>query len=96
MNSILLTEQATQWIHGLADLAGKARVLARLEQAKAGNFGDCEPVGDGISEMRIHHGPGYRLYYKKAGKIVYIVLCAGTKASQKTDIKKAKAIAKNL
>lgn len=96
MNSILLTEVAAQWIDGLDDLVAKARILTRIEQAKAGNFGDCEPVGDGVSEMRIHHGAGYRVYFTRVGKLVYVVLCGGAKGSQKADIKRAKAIATEL
>jgi putative addiction module killer protein len=79
MNSILLTEEAAQWIDGLDGRVAKARILTRIEQAKAGNFGDCEPVGEGVSEMRIHHGSGYRIYFTRVGNIVYVVLCGGTK-----------------
>jgi len=96
MNTILLTEEAAEWINGLADVVAKARILARIEQAKADNFGDCEPIGHGISEMRIHHGPGYRLYFTRVGKIVYVVLCGGPKGAQKADIKRARTIAKDL
>lgn len=96
MNSILLTEEAAQWIDGLDDRVVKARILTRIEQAKAGNFGDCEPVGEGVSEMRIHHGAGYRIYFTRLGNIVYVVLCGGTKGSQKADIKRARKIAKEL
>ncbi len=96
MNSVLLTEEAVTWIDGLADRVGKTRILARIEQAKDGNFSDCESVGDGVSEMRIHYGPGYRLYYKRSGKVVYVVLCAGAKATQKADIRRAKLIANEL
>jgi putative addiction module killer protein len=96
MNTILLTEEANWWINGLADVVARSRVLARLEQARVGNFGDCEPVGDGISELRIHHGPGYRLYVKRVGNIVYVVLCGGAKRTQRSDIKRAKMIAGEL
>ena len=96
MNSILLTEEAAQWIDGLDDRVAKARILTRIEQAKAGNFGDCEPVGEGVSEMRIHHGSGYRIYFTRVGNVVYVVLCGGTKGSQKADIKRARKIAKEL
>ncbi|MGD9563200.1 MAG: type II toxin-antitoxin system RelE/ParE family toxin [Pyrinomonadaceae bacterium] len=74
----------------------KARVLARVRSAEAGNFGDCEPVGEGISEMRIHFGPGYRLYYCRRGKLIYLLLCGGDKSSQKRDIRAAKRILKEL
>lgn len=85
----------SQWMHGLADVAGKARILARITAARSGNFGDCETVGDGVSEMRIHHGPGYRIYFKRVGSVVCVLLCGGNKARQKADIKRAKALAKN-
>ena len=60
--------------------------------AQEGNFGDCEPVGDGISEMRIFVGAGYRVYYTRRGEVVYLLLCAGSKSSQKRDIKLAKSV----
>jgi putative addiction module killer protein len=77
-------------------LKGKARIIARIRSAEHGNFGDCEPVGEGVSEMRIHTGPGYRVYYSRRGKIVYLLLSGGDKSSQKRDIKRAKAIKQNL
>lgn len=80
------------WLKALRDSTGKARILARIRSAEAGNFGDCEPVGDGISEMRIHVGPGYRLYYCRRGKVVYLLLSGGSKSTQKKDIKLAKSI----
>ncbi len=63
-----------------------------MVSAQEGNFGDCEPVGDGISEMRIFVGPGYRVYYTRRGEVVYLLLCGGDKSSQKRDIRAAKAI----
>jgi putative addiction module killer protein len=74
----------------------KARILARLTAAALGNFGDCESVGEGVSEMRIHVGPGYRVYYVRTGSIVYVLLAGGTKASQAKDIAKAKRMAREL
>jgi putative addiction module killer protein len=68
----------------------KARILARLLSAALGNFGDCEPVGEGVSEMRIHVGAGYRVYYTRTGSTVYVLLAGGLKASQAKDIAKAK------
>ena len=96
MNTIIESAEFADWLHGLADRAGKARILARVTAATLGNFGDCEPIGDGVSEMRIHHGPGYRVYFKRVGSVVYVLLCGGSKSSQKADIKRAKALAKNL
>jgi putative addiction module killer protein len=74
----------------------KARILARLLSATFGNFGDCEPVGEGVFEMRIHVGAGYRVYYTRAGSTVYVLLAGGTKASQTKDISKAKKMAREL
>jgi putative addiction module killer protein len=85
-----------QWLASLADHKGKARILARLASASLGNFGDCEPVGEGVSEMRVHHGPGYRVYFVRGGATVYLLLTGGDKASQRRDIKQAKAMAKAL
>lgn len=72
------------------------RVLARLRNASFGNFGDCEPVGEGVSEMRIHFGPGYRVYYTRVGSGAYALLAGGEKSTQKSDIARAKAMAREL
>lgn len=96
MNTFQRTEGFDQWLRDLRDPVGKARILARLRSAQYGNFGDCEPVGDGISEMRIHTGPGYRVYFTRIGDVVYLLLCGGDKSSQKKDIKQAKALLKEL
>jgi putative addiction module killer protein len=79
---------------GLADQKAKARVLAR--SAMLGNFGDCEPVGEGVSEMRIHAGPGYRVYFLRTGATLYVLLAGGDKSSQKQDIIRAKEMAREL
>lgn len=84
------------WLSNLADLKGKARILARLRSATLGNLGDCEPVGEGVSEMRIHYGPGYRVYFMRDGATVYLLLTGGDKSSQKRDIERAKKMAKAL
>lgn len=96
MNSFQRTAEFDEWLKALRDSTAKARILARIRSAEAGNFGDCEPVGDGISEMRIHVGPGYRLYYCRRGKVVYLLLCGGDKSTQKKDIKMAKTILKEI
>lgn len=85
-----------QWLMDLRDSAGKARVLARIRNAEHGHFGDCEPVGEGVSEMRIHSGPGYRLYFTRRDETVYFLLQGGDKSSQKRDIKRAKEMARTL
>ncbi|WP_321815330.1 MULTISPECIES: type II toxin-antitoxin system RelE/ParE family toxin [unclassified Paraburkholderia] len=86
------TEEFDDWLRGLADLVGRAKILARIRRAESGNFGDCEPVGDGVSEMRIDYGPGYRAYFAQEGCVVYLLLCGGNKSTQKTDIRRAKAL----
>jgi putative addiction module killer protein len=86
----------TNWLDGLTDKIAKARILDRLANAKLGHFGDCEPVGEGISEMRIHIGAGYRVYFVRMGSVVYMLLCSGNKSSQKRDIATAKQMAAKL
>lgn len=86
----------TAWLAALRDDKGKAHILDRLNRAALGNLGDCEPVGEGVSEMRIHHGPGYRVYLMRQGPVVYLLLCGGDKKSQRRDIAIAKRIAKDL
>lgn len=81
------------WLSTLADLVANARILTRLRSAMFGNFGDCESVGEGISEIRIHVGAGYRIYYIRTGKTVYVLLMGGNKSSQKKDIILAKKMA---
>lgn len=78
------------WLDSLKDVKGKAAILSRIDRMELGLFGDCEPVGDGISELRIHLGPGYRVYFAKEGNNIYLILCAGKKSTQKKDIKRAK------
>ena len=84
------------WLSHLADQKAKARILARLASAAFGNFGDCEPVGEAVSEMRIHVGGGYRVYYTRTGSTVYVLLAGGVKAAQTKDIAKAKKMAREL
>ncbi len=96
MNTILRTETFDSWLSKLKDARGKARIIERIRSAERDNFGDCESVGNGVSEMRIHFGPGYRVYFSRFGPIVYVLLCGGTKRNQKKDIAKAREIAKLL
>ena len=84
------------WLSHLADQKAKARILARLVSAEYGNFGDCESVGEGVFEMRVHVGAGYRVYYARTGSTVYVLLAGGVKASQTKDIAKAKKMAREL
>lgn len=84
------------WLEALRGPLAKVRVVARIRAAKAGNFGDCEPVGKGVCEMRIRHGPGYRIYFTRRDKVVYLLLIGGDKSTQTRDIKRAWQMAKNL
>ena len=85
-------EQYSDWLNALRDKIAQARIRIRLRQLQAGSFGDCEPVGEGVIELRIHVGAGYRVYCGRHGKAVVLLLCGGDKSSQKTDIKRAKAL----
>ena len=96
MNAFYRTTEFDVWLSNLKDKAGKARILKRIRAAEGGNFGDCEPVGEGVSEMRIRVGPGYRLYYTRIGEVVYLLLVGGDKSSQPRDIKRAIAMARAL
>lgn len=96
MNSFEKTGPFDEWLRFLKDRTGKLRILARLTSAEQGNFGDCAPVGGEVFEMRIHHGPGYRVYYTRRGATLYLLLIGGDKSSQKRDIKKAIAMAGSL
>jgi putative addiction module killer protein len=96
VNSLIATPEFEQWLERLRDAKGKARILARLDSAALGNFGDCQSVGDGVSEMRIHFGPGYRVYFTRHGTFVYVLLIGGDKSTQKRDIKRALTMAREL
>ena len=96
MNTLQQTTIFAEWLYGLRDKKAKARIVARIEAAKLGNFGDSEPVGDGVSEMRIDVGAGYRAYYMREASIVYLLLCGGDKSTQRGDIVRARKMAKQL
>jgi len=96
MNTFLRSEEFDTWLAALKDKIGRARIIHRVRSAEHGNFGDCEPVGEGISEMRIHAGPGYRVYYTRRGEVVYLLLLGGDKSSQKRDIKRAIEMVRTL
>lgn len=81
---------------GLRDNNARIRIAARIRRAEMGNFGDAEPVGEGVSEMRIHYGPGYRVYFVRQGTDVVILLCGGDKSTQARDIAAAKEMAKEV
>ncbi len=78
------------WFENIREMNTRAKVLTRLDRLKLGNFGDCKALGDGIAELRIHYGPGIRIYYAKIGNKVILLLCGGEKNSQNSDINNAK------
>ena len=96
MNTIVRTEAFDVWLAKLKDARGKARIIERIRSAERGNFGDCESIGRGVLEMRIHFGPGYRVYLTRVGDVVYVLLCGGTKRSQQRDIAKAQEMVRLL
>ena len=96
MIEIRETNEYASWFSGLRDAVGKSRVLMRIRRIALGNFGDVKPVGDGISELRIDHGPGYRVYLTQQGDTVVILLVGGDKSSQRRDIERAKRLARDL
>jgi putative addiction module killer protein len=90
------TEAFETWRTGLKDQRGKAKIVARIDRLALGNPGDVSPVGEGVSELRIHFGPGYRVYLVRREKAVVVLLCAGDKGSQDRDIAEAKSLAAEL
>lgn len=96
MFEVRSTAEFDKWVDGLADFAGRAKIYVRVERARAGNLGDVRSVGEGINEMRIDSGPGYRVYYKQFGNSVVFLLCGGDKSTQDKDIKRAKRLAAML
>ena len=96
MNTLIRTAAFDAWLISVRDPIALARIAQRLDAMVTGNFGDCAPVGGGISEMRIHIGAGYRVYFTRRGEVVYLLLCGGAKASPARDIKRAKQMLKLL
>ena len=96
MFEVRKTDEFDKWLSALADQRAIAKIVSRIERLGLGNAGDVKPVGEGISEMRLPHGPGYRIYYKQTGKAIVVILCGGDKSTQESDIKRAKEIAKQL
>lgn len=96
MNTFEETALFARWLNGLRDTKAKVGIARRLDNARHGNFGDCEPVGQGVSEMRIHVGPGYRVYFCRIGGTVYLLLAGGNKSSQRRDITRALEMARTL
>ena len=96
MNVFQSTEEFDDWLGNLKDHMAKARIFNRIDAATLGNFGECEPVGEGVSEMKIHMGAGFRVYYTRIGTVVYLLLAGGSKSTQKKDINRAIELARGL
>ncbi|ARP96783.1 type II toxin-antitoxin system RelE/ParE family toxin [Bordetella genomosp. 13] len=90
MTELLQTDTFKDWMHRLRDTRARTAIAARLARLAAGLAGDVEPVGGGVFEMRVHHGPGYRVYFKRHRDVMIILLCAGDKRTQRRDIERAK------
>ena len=96
MIEIRETSTFSGWLLGLADLRARAKITARIDRLQLGNPGDVQPVGDGVSEMRIHYGPGYRVYFVQRGQKLIVLLGGGDKSTQERDIKAAKILALSI
>ena len=90
------TETFSCWFSSLKDRSGRIRILSRLDRISMGNFGDVKPIGEGVSEIRIDTGPGYRLYFVRRENVVVFLLCGGDKSTQERDIARARELAKTL
>ena len=96
MIEVRQTEVFEEWLNGLADERAASRIAQRIIRLRNGLLGDVKPVGEGVSELRIDYGPGYRLYFVRRGAVLIILLCGGDKGSQQRDIAKAKRLAAEL
>lgn len=96
MIEIRATDVYSEWFSGLRDLRAKAKIRARIRRLSLGNPGDVQPVGEGVSEMRINYGPGYRVYFVQRGETLAILLGGGDKSTQDRDIRSAKELAKEV
>jgi putative addiction module killer protein len=96
MIQIQQTETYAKWFAGLRDRVARARIDIRIRRLSLGNAGDAKPVGEGVSELRVDHGPGYRVYFIQRGEVLIVLLAGGNKSTQDRDIRNAKALAKDL
>lgn len=96
VKTVLTTEVFEAWFRGLTDARARAKINARIRRVEQGNLGDCGPVGEGVSEMRIHHGPGFRVYFIQQGLEIVILLGGGDKSNQSRDIQAALALARQV
>ena len=96
MIEVRRAERFIVWLNGLRDARAVAKIAIRIKRLADGNFGDVAPVGDGVSELRIHYGPGYRAYFVQRGEVVVILLCGGDKSTQARDIAVARDMAREI
>jgi putative addiction module killer protein len=96
MIEIRQTDEYESWFDGLRDREARFGIIARIRRLSLGNLGDVKPVGEGVSELRITYGPGYRIYIKQQGEMLVVLLAGGDKSSQKRDIERAKQLARDL
>lgn len=96
MIEVIRTDEFDAWLRGLRDDRAAARILTRIDRLAAGNPGDSKSIGDGVSELRIDYGPGYRVYFTRRGETIVILLCGGDKGSQTRDIPAAKKLAEEV
>jgi putative addiction module killer protein len=96
MIEIRETDTYKKWFYSLNDKRAKARIDVRIKRVSLGNFGDVQPVGMGVSELKIDYGAGYRVYFVKQGNFIVILLCGGDKSTQSKDIQKAQELAQSL
>lgn len=90
------TKEFAEWLRSLDDRQGKAKIIVRLDRLEQGNPGNSRSVGEGVFELKIDFGPGYRVYYVQRGKVLIVILCGGDKSTQSKDIQRAKVIARQL
>lgn len=95
MLEIIQSETFKNWLSELKDARARARIEARIRRVSLANFGDCKPLREGISELRIDYGPGYRVYYSRVGSVMILLLAGGDKTTQQADIERAIAVAKH-
>ena len=96
MVQVRQTEAYVKWFAGLRDRVARARIDIRIRRLSLGNSGDAKPVGGGVSELRVDHGPGYRVYFIQHGEVVIVLLAGGNKSTQENDIRHAKSLAKDF
>lgn len=96
MIEVRRTDEFTEWLANLRDVAGAVRIAKRINRVEMGNFGDHKALGDDVSELRLDFGPGYRVYYTRRGNVVVLLLCGGDKSTQAKDIERAKKMVKEI